>query len=118
MRHPWETSTTSTPPTSSKVEDRLWVAMGETDMGGITFVRQHRIGPYYADFASTSHRVVVEVDGYEHHSTREAFLSDRIRERRIQACGWRVIRFAASEVQHDSRAVVREIIKLIIGSTP
>jgi very-short-patch-repair endonuclease len=102
---------------SSKAEDRLWVAMGQVDMQGITFARQHRIGPYYADFASLTHRIVVEVDGYEHHSTREAFLADRIRERRIQARGWRVIRFAASEVQHDSHAVVREIIELTIGST-
>jgi very-short-patch-repair endonuclease len=34
---------------------------------GVKFRRQHPIGPYFADFACVSKKLVIEIDG-EHHA--------------------------------------------------
>jgi very-short-patch-repair endonuclease len=39
-------------------------------------------------------RLVVELDGWASHGTRQAFVRDRARDRRLMAAGWRPIRFA------------------------
>ena len=46
-------------------------------------------------------RLAVEVDGYAHHGTRQAFVRDRLRDVRLAAVGWHVVRFAASAVLSD-----------------
>ncbi len=44
-------------------------------------------------------RVVVELDGFEFHSSREAFGNDRRRDRALEALGFRVFRFTYDEVR-------------------
>jgi very-short-patch-repair endonuclease len=41
-------------------------------MEGITFRRQHPIGPYFADFACPSKGLVIEIDGDHHADQIEA----------------------------------------------
>jgi len=36
-------------------------------MDAVKFRRQHRIGPYFADFASVSKKIIIEIDG-DHHA--------------------------------------------------
>jgi very-short-patch-repair endonuclease len=45
------------------------------------------------DFCWPSHRLIVELDGWETHRTRAAFEADRRRDAALQAVGWRVLRF-------------------------
>lgn len=45
-----------------------------------------------ADCLWRDQRLIVELDGGEAHRTRVAFESDRERDRRLQAAGWRVVR--------------------------
>jgi Transcriptional regulator, AbiEi antitoxin/Protein of unknown function (DUF559) len=45
-----------------------------------------------ADCLWRKHRLIVELDGGESHRTRAAFETDRERDRRLQATGWRVVR--------------------------
>ena len=48
--------------------------------------------PIRADFAWPDRKIVVETDGEKTHGTRNAFESDRRRDQRLIAAGWRVIR--------------------------
>jgi very-short-patch-repair endonuclease len=53
------------------------------------FIQQHPIGPYYADFAFPSTRVVIEYDGNVHLG-REKY--DSSRDKYITSLGWRMLR--------------------------
>jgi very-short-patch-repair endonuclease len=48
---------------------------------------------YEVDFYWPSHRLVVELDGWETHGTRAAFRRDRARDAALTAAGFRVLRF-------------------------
>lgn len=59
------------------------------------------------------HKLVVEVDGERVHRTRRAFHEDRIRDQRLLAAGWRVIRVTwkqLGERPHELAAVLRRIL--------
>lgn len=53
--------------------------------------------------------VVVEVDGRSYHSDPAAFVRDRRRDRVLTKDGFRILRFAASEVFADRFIVAREV---------
>lgn len=53
--------------------------------------------------------VVVEVDGRSYHADPVAFVADRQRDRALQALGFRVLRFAASEVLSEPDCVARAV---------
>lgn len=53
--------------------------------------------------------VVVEVDGRAYHSDPVAFVADRQRDRALQALGFRVLRFAASEVLSEPGCVAQAV---------
>lgn len=61
---------------------------------------------YFADIAFTAERVIIEIDGFTHHGTRQAFADDRWRYSRFAAHGWRVLPFAASSLDDDPEAFV------------
>jgi very-short-patch-repair endonuclease len=52
----------------------------------------HPLGPYEPDALWPNERVIVELDGYAIHTTRQAFEEDRERDRDLQANGYRVLR--------------------------
>lgn len=58
-------------------------------------------GKYRIDFADPHSLVGVEIDGYAYHSDKDTFIRDRQRQRTLEQIGWRLIRFAGSEVHHD-----------------
>ncbi len=53
--------------------------------------------------------IVVEVDGRSYHSDPVAFVADRQRDRALQALGFRVLRFAASEVLSNPECVAHAV---------
>jgi hypothetical protein len=57
-----------------------------------------RIEGIECDFVWRHQRLVVEVDGYEFHRSRTAFVADRERDIRLEVAGWRVLRFAYEHV--------------------
>lgn len=58
------------------------------------------------DFAYPDARMAIEIDSYEWHMSRKAFVSDRGRDRRLQAIGWIVPRFTFADLNDpDSIAV-------------
>lgn len=50
------------------------------------------------DFAYPAQRVAIEVDGYESHSSLDAFRRDRVRQNDLVEAGWLVLRFTWDEV--------------------
>jgi very-short-patch-repair endonuclease len=75
-------------PTAS--EERLWQRLRGSRLG-VAFRRQVVVGGYIADFAASSVRLVVEVDG-GCHVGRER--NDAKRDARLARAGWRVVKVA------------------------
>lgn len=61
------------------------------------------------DFAWVEQRLVLEVDGFAHHSDRSAFQRDRTRQNALIRAGWRVLRFTVEDVRLRPDEVVAEI---------
>lgn len=77
----------------SRAEQICWDLLRDRRIEG--FRRQHPIGPYFADFACVSRKLVIEIDGGHHADQVEA---DARRTTAMQREGWRVLRFWANEV--------------------
>jgi very-short-patch-repair endonuclease len=90
----------------------LWSRLKNRGVQGVKFVRSEPIGPYYADFACRSAKLIVEIDGATH-STEEEVASDRRRTAFLEALGYRVIRFANEQVYENVGAVVDEIARVL-----
>jgi very-short-patch-repair endonuclease len=54
-------------------------------------------------------RLVVELDGFEHHGSRRAFVEDRRRDRALVALGLLVLRFTYDDVLASPDTVVRAV---------
>jgi very-short-patch-repair endonuclease len=53
----------------SRAEKICWHLIRDRRINGVKFRRQHPIGPYFADFACLSKKLIIEIDG-EHHAFR------------------------------------------------
>lgn len=97
--------------TDSPIEARFWAAYIDMRhrvpiLDGI--VTQHTVGRYRLDFAVPQHKIGIELDGYEHHSSRSQFTRDRERQRKLENDGWRIVRFSGAEVNANPQKCVLE----------
>ncbi|MBS0525631.1 MAG: endonuclease domain-containing protein [Proteobacteria bacterium] len=90
----------------SRAEKSCWHLLRDRRINGVKFRRQHPIGPYFADFACVSLKVVIEIDG-EHHAYRVE--ADARRTAAMESLGWRVVRFWANEVVANPEGIWAEI---------
>lgn len=88
------------------VERRLWKALRSAQLADYKFRRQHPIGPYVADFACLSARMVVELDGGQHNESAH----DAVRDAYLRAEGWRVLRFWNNEANTNIEGVLMQIL--------
>ncbi len=95
----------------TRAEGVLWWLLRGRGIG-VRFRRQVPIGPYVADFACLSHRVVVEIDGPTHEAGAQAAY-DRRRDYWFQSQGWRVIRVTDDDVWSNRDDVLTEILLVI-----
>lgn len=51
---------------------------------------------YRLDFAIPSHKVAIEVDGFEFHRNRMQFDNDRVRQNALISAGWKIVRITAT----------------------
>ena len=65
------------------------------------FEAQYQIQKFRVDICFVAAKVVVEIDGHDFHSSKEARDSDTTRDRSLMAGGWRVIRFTGSQVHRN-----------------
>jgi very-short-patch-repair endonuclease len=73
---------------------------------GSHFRRQAAVGPFIVDFASRKAKLVIELDGGQH-DWQQA--SDAQRTQRIEAVGYRVLRFWNHDVLGNLEGVLNEI---------
>jgi len=92
-------------------EEKLWQALKGKKLCGFKFRRQHIIGEYIVDFVCLQKHLIVEVDGSVH-DQGEAPLLDAERTSRLEAKGFRLIRFRNEAVLTD----VHEVLKVILQS--
>ncbi|QZZ21422.1 DUF559 domain-containing protein [Leptothermofonsia sichuanensis E412] len=85
-------------------ERKLWGALRNNQLG-VSFRRQHPIGPYIADFYSRDAHLVVEVDGAIAHSSPEAIAHDANRDAYLRSLGLRTMRIPAKEVMTNIEGV-------------
>lgn len=62
------------------------------------------------DGAYVERMLAIEVDGYAHHSSPDAFQRDRERQNRLVALGWTVLRFTWHDVVHRPATVAKAIL--------
>jgi very-short-patch-repair endonuclease len=91
---------------SSLAEQKAWELLRNRKISGVKFRRQYPIGPYFADFACLSRKLVIEIDGDHHDFQIDA---DARRTRALEREGWRVIRFPAREVVANPEGIWAEI---------
>ena len=65
------------------------------------------------DFLFEDARIIVETDGYDHHSDRAAFRADRRRQNALVQAGYRVVRFSWDDVVHRPDYVIGSVRSLL-----
>lgn len=71
-----------------------------------------------ADFAFTECKVIVEVDGHRWHSIKSDIERDRVKEARLSAAGWVVIRFTWDQIRNHPEMVVAALRRTLIDRSP
>jgi very-short-patch-repair endonuclease len=88
----------------------LWHLLRGRQICGWKFRRQHPFGDYILDFVCLENKLVIEVDGGQHGQQAEY---DENRTQKLQAAGFRVLRFWDNEVL-KAKESVREKIWLMV----
>jgi very-short-patch-repair endonuclease len=66
-----------------------------------------------ADFLWRAQRLIVEVDGWASHGTRDGFERDRLRDQRVRLAGWDVLRFTHRQVFREGSRVMSTVGSLL-----
>jgi very-short-patch-repair endonuclease len=94
--------------TMTDAERRLWSGLRDRRLDGLKFRRQRQLGPYFVDFFCLEASLVVEADGAQHHQEVNAWY-DYHRTKWLESAGYRVIRFANSDIQKYPAQVLTAI---------
>ena len=99
----------------TNAERVLWQRLRhDIALAGSHFRRQALVGPFIVDFASRKAKIVIELDGGQHNWQQE---SDALRQRQIEAAGYRVLRFWNNDVLGNLEGVLNEI-QSVLPPTP
>jgi very-short-patch-repair endonuclease len=93
----------------TEAERKLWTRIRNRQLERTKFVKQSPIGPYIADFAARSLKLVIELDGGQHNEAKDA-----ARTKLIEAHGYRVIRFWNNDVMENIDGVLETIANEIL----
>jgi len=86
-------------------EQCLWQGLRGRQLTGCKFRRQHPFLDYILDFVCLERSLVVEVDGGQHLDSEK----DHVRDQRLAAAGFRVLRFWNNHVLQETDAVLEAI---------
>ena len=89
-------------------EQRLWRALRRDQLNGLSFRRQHPLGPYTVDFYCPHLRLVVEVDGGQHAEQRKQ--ADERRTQWLAEKGVTVVRYWNNEVLSNLQGVLSDLL--------
>jgi hypothetical protein len=74
------------------------------------------VAGYEVDMHWASRRLVVELDGFEHHRTRAAFERDRRRDEDLKLAGFEVVRLTARRIADDPQGVAARLAALLTAA--
>ena len=89
----------------------LWSRLRHMHQMGMRFRRQHPIGPFIADFACISQKLILEVDGGTH-CTETEHANDARREAYLRSRGWKILRVTNWEVYHHLNELMETLGRL------
>ena len=89
-------------------EQLLWLRLRRKQLMGVQFYRQKPIGNYVVDFCAPRSKIVVEVDGSQHHEPA-AMKADAERDEYLSGLGLNVLRFDNLQVLHETESVLDTI---------
>jgi very-short-patch-repair endonuclease len=97
-------------------EQRLWHYLRQKQINGFHFRKQCPVGPYIADFACLSAKLIVEVDGGQHADSA----TDDARDAWFTAHGYRTLRFWNNDVLQNTEGVILTITEALghLENTP
>lgn len=95
-------------------ERKLWAYLRGDKLEGVSFRRQHALGPYIVDFCAVKARLIIELDGSQHLEQEEY---DHERTEYLEAQGYKVIRFWNNQVMNDISGVILAI-RYALEETP
>ncbi len=105
---------------ATSAEERLRKEVRGRRFGGLKFVRQAPVGPYFVDFLCREHRIAIEIDGATHCTDGEV-KRDRERSVHLNALGYRIFRAHNDEVYDNLDGVLEslwEFVKRNTGGRP
>ncbi len=85
-------------------EALLWYYLRAKRIFDVKFKRQVPLGQYIVDFVAKTERIIIEVDGGQHHSD-----SDVARDEWLKNQGYQVLRFWNHEVLTQTESVLESI---------
>lgn len=94
-------------------ERKLWQYLRKVPVSHCHFRRQATIGPFFADFACHTTRLIIEWDGGQH-STE----SDRSRTAYLKIHGYRVLRFWNHDILNKMDGVMETIVAALEKRPP
>lgn len=98
-------------PTDSELE-RLYLELSDKYRLPIP-VLHLPVGNYEVDIAYPDRKLVVELDGYAHHSDRDAFGRDRARQNWLVLHGWTILRFTWEDLTQRPRRVAETVLQAL-----
>jgi len=90
----------------SDAEQALWHLLRGCQISGLKFRRQHPFDDFILDFVCLENKLVIEVDGGQH-GQQAGYDEDRTQK--LQAAGFRVLRFWNNEVLKEIELVREKI---------
>jgi len=97
-------------------EQLLWRHLRGRRLAGYKFRRQVVIEPYIVDFVCFEAQLIIEADGGQHAEQRRY---DAERSARLEAMGYRVVRFWNHEILTETQVVLESILREVSeGPTP
>ena len=97
---------------ATQPERILWSKLRSAQMDGVSFRRQHPMGPYVLDFYCPSLGIVIELDGDQHGFDKRA-VADRRRDHWLRSHGLKVLRFWNFEVRENLDDVLGSIYRSV-----
>lgn len=94
-------------------ELRLWTRLRAHRLEGISFRRQVPIGAYIVDFVCLAERLIIEVDGGQHGSSR-----DEVRDAWLKSQDFKILRFWNNDVLSNIEGVLEKILETVRRSPP
>ena len=96
-------------------EGLLWHFLRNKQLDGYKFRRQQPIGPYIADFACLSQKLLIELGGSQH---AERHVYDEKRDNFLREKGYRVLRFWNNEVFEHCFGVLERVYETLTSPPP